>query len=123
MSRKELDSENDSPDHKYGMALEKYLQATYFYSGEASKINRQLAFAGIAIIWIFYSSKNPELIPRGMQLPLLLLVIGLAVDLLQYVMGYILLKIFHRKHEAKRIERGGIKENILAPSSIDKTIM
>ena len=40
-----------------GKKIEDYREDFYFFTGKASEVNRQLAIAGIAVIWIF---KNPE---------------------------------------------------------------
>jgi hypothetical protein len=66
------------------------LKEGYDRSGEASskssEINRQLAFAGIAIIWVFKTdSVGRQIVPDELFLPGLLLVISLSFDLLHYV--------------------------------------
>jgi len=66
------------------------LKEGYDRSGEASdkssEINRQLAFAGIAIIWVFRTdSGGRQIVPEELFLPGLLLVLSLSFDLLQYV--------------------------------------
>jgi hypothetical protein len=63
-------------------------QAIYAdHSRQASTVCRQLAFAGIAIIWIFRSvAEEPgePLLPREFLGPGALIVLALAADLLQY---------------------------------------
>lgn len=55
-------------------------------SDKASEINRQLAFAGFAIIWVFKTdSGGRQIVPYELFLPGLLLVLSLSFDLLQYV--------------------------------------
>jgi hypothetical protein len=70
-------------------------------SDKASEINRNLAFAGIAIIWLFKidSDGGRQIVPPELFLPGLLLVIGLAFDLLQYVIKSELWYRLARKHE------------------------
>jgi hypothetical protein len=54
-----------------------------YHSGEASKINRQLAFTGIAIIWIFRSEAGGiQNIQYGLVMPLFCFVISLIFDVL-----------------------------------------
>lgn len=36
------------------MTLSDYLASYYELSGKASDVSRQLAFAGIAVIWVFH---------------------------------------------------------------------
>ena len=58
-----------------------------FASGKTSDLVRQLAFAGIAVIWIFKSDSPGGVIklPGELLWPLGLIVIGLVADFLQYV--------------------------------------
>lgn len=64
-------------------------EAYYTYTAKASDIARQLAFAGIAIVWVFSggggSTGAPVHVPRDLTLIGLVLVIALASDFLQYV--------------------------------------
>ena len=61
----------------------------YSHSGNASAAARQIAFAGIAVVWVF----NQPLTGRTLNLPeqlvgvLLFLCIALALDLLQYTLS------------------------------------
>jgi len=57
-----------------------------YFSGKASDLARQLALAGIAIVWIFkVESKTGLVLPKIYHLPLGLFCTGLFADLLQYV--------------------------------------
>ena len=67
------------------MRLAQYRETYRELSGEASKLARQLGFAGIAVIWIFRNESPTKLIPASLVGPALLIVVGLAFDLLQYV--------------------------------------
>ena len=55
-------------------------------SGLLSKFNRQLAFAGIGIVWLFRTTdaSNSTSIAPEMLTPVLCFVISFAFDLLQY---------------------------------------
>lgn len=89
------------------MILSEAKSTYYELTGKASDVNRQLGFAGIAIVWIFCSVKNGMLnIPEKLILPTLLIVISLGFDLLQYISGSIVWGWFHRYNE-----RIGISEN------------
>jgi hypothetical protein len=96
------------------VTLSGYRDAYYELSGKASDVARQLAFAGIALIWIFHrESGNPVNIPQQLILPAALLICGLAFDLLQYVSGSLIWGAFHRHYEKQL----GVdsKRNISAP--------
>lgn len=67
------------------MNLPEYRKVYQEFSGEASKLARQLGFAGLAIIWIFRNENLGKVIPASLVSPGLLIVVGLACDLLQYV--------------------------------------
>jgi uncharacterized membrane protein YjfL (UPF0719 family) len=67
------------------MKLEEIRNAYEELSGIASKINRQLAFAGTGIIWIFRVSTGEQTsLPEGLLWPAILLVFSLIIDILQY---------------------------------------
>src|SRR5213595_3623097 len=82
------------------MKLENVREAYYFYTGKTSEIIRQLALAGIALVWIFKTGdeKNPG-IAGDLLLPAILIVIVLTLDLLQYVAGSVTWDIFMRIKE------------------------
>lgn len=54
-------------------------------SATLSEFNRQLCFAGFAIIWIFNGSVNSFEIPKELFIPGFLLCVSLILDVLQYV--------------------------------------
>ena len=60
----------------------------YELSGLASNSARQLAFAGIAVVWILASDNRViEVSTLELRAPLLAFVVALALDLLQYYAG------------------------------------
>jgi hypothetical protein len=77
----------------------------YYYalSGKASDAARQLAFAGIAVIWVFKADAGPGKlgVPQGLHWAGLCLVVSLALDLLQYAIGSAVWASFHRLQEQK----------------------
>ncbi len=76
----------------------------YFYSGKTSDLIRQLGLAGIAVIWIFkFEAQGTPKIPQALALPLVLIVIGLAFDLLQYAIATSVWGIFQRRKELSGI--------------------
>ena len=90
------------------MNLEGYRQTFYTYSGKASDLNRQLDFAGIAIIWLFKKDAGGHLsLPPEVILPGIFIVASLSLDILQYVVGSIIWRIFYRCKE-----KAGVGENV-----------
>jgi hypothetical protein len=84
------------------MKLEEYKKDSYEFSKSTSDLVRQFAFAGIAIIWIFkYEKPIDHLIPVQLFKPLLLLIVTLALDLLQYLIPSIIWTLFYKYHEKK----------------------
>lgn len=106
-----------------GKKVADYREDFYTFTGKASEVNRQLALAGVAVIWIF---KNPEasktLLPDGLLWPLALLIISLGLDLLQYFLGSVIWGIFFEVKEYQ-VNRQVIQDdNIMAPSYFSYTI-
>lgn len=91
--------------------LEYYENTYYEFTGKLSTINRQAAFAGIGIIWLFKIqdgtsiSIDPELIT-----PAFYLFIGLALDMLQYIYQAAAWSIFYIFHN--NIKEAGPDEEI-----------
>ena len=86
-------------------------ESYYELSGKASDAVRQLAFAGIAVIWVFKSERNGVVsVPEELLLPGLLIVAGLFLDLLQYVLAALLWGRYARGQE----RRGAAPDQALA---------
>lgn len=82
------------------MKLKDARELYYFYSGKTSDLVRQLGLAGIAVIWIFkYEVEGVPKIPEALLPPLILIVLGLALDLLQYAVATSIWGIFQRRKE------------------------
>ena len=89
----------------------------YFYSGKTSDLVRQLGLAGIAVIWIFkYEVQGVPKIPEALSLPLLLIVLGLAFDLLQYAVATSIWGIFQRHKEVRGIAEDA---DLIAPKEFN----
>lgn len=73
-------------------------------SSKLSDINRQLCFAGFAVIWIFNKTSVGLTIPQELFLPLLLWCTSLILDVLQYSFktGYYYLYYLNRKKPKKK---------------------
>lgn len=84
------------------MKLEQYKEDYYKFSGKLSDNARKLAFAGIAIVWIFKQEKEGTFIlPAQLQWAMLMFAGSLFFDLLQYTYQTITWGIFHRYYEKK----------------------
>lgn len=69
------------------MKLSGYRSTYYDFSGIASNVSRQTAFAGIALIWVFKdgdANAQTLSLPQELMLPSVFLIATLAFDLLQY---------------------------------------
>lgn len=85
------------------MKLSEYKNEYYSFSSLASSTARQLALAGIALIWIFKTQgQQGYQLPNELMLPSVCLILSLGFDLLQYISGSIIWGLFHRYHETKR---------------------
>ena len=84
------------------MKLSEYWKVFDGFSSTASDQSRKLAFAGIAVVWIFQvgTEENPGLDPIQAWI-LLLLCISLGADLIQYVYASIAWSAFCKHHERK----------------------
>ena len=68
------------------MKLEKCRETFYEFSRMLSDNARKLAFAGIAIVWIFKQGENGSYtIPEALKTVMLMFVVSLSFDLLQYI--------------------------------------
>ena len=90
----------------------------YTFTGKLSDVNRQLCFAGIAVVWIVVvkDGEGNQLLRLGFPSALWCFVLGLAFDLLHYFFASASWGIFHRLKE-----RNGATENteIEAPAWIN----
>ncbi|MCD9085813.1 hypothetical protein [Stenotrophomonas sp. SY1] len=91
------------------MKLSEAKENYYCHSAAASAGARQLAFAGIAAVWVFNQPQNQPRIalPSILTWAMILLCFSLACDLLQYAIASAIWGYFHR-----------IKEEELAAKSI-----
>ncbi len=80
------------------MRLNRCNETYGYFTAKASDVSRQLAFAGIAIVWVFrvQAAEHP-IIPHDLLLPMALFAITLAFDLLQYISASAAWGLLHRK--------------------------
>lgn len=90
----------------------------YFYTGKVSEIGRQLAFAGIAIIWLF-KLEDENSLPLELIEPLRLIVASLAIDLAHYFYAALAWGVFHRVKEKRLAASKMLDAEFLAPRAIN----
>jgi hypothetical protein len=79
-----------------GKPLSGFLDFISGFSTQASSINRSLALAGVAIIWLFKNPiDKPPIVPPLLDFPLICLVFSLGLDLLQYFFAAIAWRFFY----------------------------
>lgn len=90
------------------MKLSEYRKDYYQLSATASDVARQLAFAGIALIWIFKTGEiNKDLtIPGPLIYAAFYFALALAADLSHYIIAAAIWGIFHRIKEKELMKQG-----------------
>ncbi len=84
------------------MKLREFLDQYHYFSGKASDVARQLAFAGIAIVWIFKVNKGDSVkLNQNLLVPTALFSLSLLFDLTHYVIAAFTWYFFHRHQEKK----------------------
>lgn len=87
------------------MKLSDALNNYYAFSASLSTVNRQLCFAGIAVVWIFVleGDSGEKILPSGLIFPLGAFVVGLGFDLMHYVSASLIWGLYHRHKEKSGI--------------------
>ena len=94
------------------MKLEDAQKHFFDLPGLASASARQLAFAGIAVVWILATAVNVVEQP-ALRAPLIIFVLALTFDLFQYYVGAALWATFaRRKEKAGEVEFEGAPDAI-----------
>jgi hypothetical protein len=73
--------------------------AYYTHSGKASDVSRQLALAGIALVWVFKIGSGPLALPAELVRPAFAFVLTLLLDVLQYAFAALIWGAFARQRE------------------------
>ena len=81
------------------MKVDKYKDVYEKASSKLSDINRNVAFAGIGLIWIFTQTDTKSTIPEELILPAIFLVISLTCDMFQYTYKVIVWATIFRRRE------------------------
>ncbi len=80
---------------EYEVTLKEAKEGYYFNSGKSSDINRQICFAGIAIAWLFRSKEKGHIeFDVLLSTPIILFVVSLFLDILQYMYSSLAWDIF-----------------------------
>jgi hypothetical protein len=86
------------------MKIQDYRNTYQEFSGLTSTISRQLAYIGIALVWIFkVTENNIHSLPEELFIPITILISALIIDLLQYITASLIWYMFYRFHEIKNI--------------------
>ena len=76
------------------------------FTGKASDVLRQFAFAGIAVIWLLRIDKAAQPIPEVLKPLLALFGLALALDLLQYVVSSAIWTVYYRRKLREKLAEG-----------------
>lgn len=83
------------------MKLSEFRKDFDYYSGKASDNVRQLAFAGIAVAWIFRQGSDGIKLSTPLVWAIFLFIVALGLDLLHYVVGARIWRKFVEDEEKK----------------------
>ena len=89
------------------MTLKEIREDYVRYSTNVSELSRNLAYAGIGIVWIFKQSSTDDKlistfmssIPSELKWPLILFIVVLILDLFQYVIQTAIWYPYYAKHK------------------------
>lgn len=101
------------------MTLATARQAYQELSAKASEIARQLAFAAIALVWLFKESQPDGgiFVPRELVAPVVLALVALGADLLQYLVAALSWGAYARLQERRGV---GEEQKFDAPAAINR---
>ena len=87
------------------------------YSTKVSDINRQLIFAGIAIVWLFRMSNNDgnTIFPIGLHPTLLFFILSFGADILQYFSQSVIwfLYYWYQKYNTKIYKNKDVEDIVV----------
>lgn len=102
---------------KNNMKLSEYKETYEMFTGKLSDINRQIAFAGLAIIWVFKQTNGMQIsICNDLVLPSIFLAVALGCDMIHYIYQSFAWAIFYGNKEREGISED---EDIDAPRWIN----
>ena len=95
------------------MKLQDYRDTSYEFSGKASDLNRQICFAGIALIWLFKSDVGGHAtIPTILIVAGALIVVSLTLDMLHYLIAWYTWRSFYLSKEGTVKESAQLEHDI-----------
>lgn len=105
------------------MTLKEIREDYVRYSVNVSELSRNLAYAGIGIVWIFKHSSSAESlssafmnsIPERLRVPLLLFVAALILDLFQYVIQTVIWYLYYIRHKKEKKDKIEDEVNLNEP--------
>jgi len=84
------------------MKLEDCREAYYYNTGKTSDILRYIGYAGLAIVWVFRTTKEGQtIIPHDLLWCGIFLLCGLIFDIFQYLIASVIWGSYHRYKENK----------------------
>ena len=84
------------------MKIAEYKEDYYHFTGKLSDINRNMALAGIAIVWLFKKGESDEIrICTELIMPLIIFAVSLSLDMIQYIYQSLLCFIAYKKFDKK----------------------
>src|SRR5438128_58044 len=92
--------------------LKEWLSEFYEDTGTVSNLVRNIAFAGIGLIWIFKNSEysvNSSMLPSQLHKPLFYIIVGLTADLFQYLWRALNIFVHYKIKDVKYI-RGQLND-------------
>lgn len=101
------------------LLLSEAWERSNYATGKASDIARQLALAGIAVIWLFKTTDSSKPITENMLFPLWLFLGSLLLDLLQYIVAGVTWAGFSRLREKQHKSSAGTTEINDSPGYIN----
>lgn len=103
------------------MKLSDARDAYYDASGKLSDISRQLAFAALAVVWIFKIDDGNKInLPSALEWAALLAILSLIFDFCQYALKASIWGFYHRFKEKQNLK---LDSEFLAPAYFPKLIL
>jgi hypothetical protein len=104
------------------MKFEEVREEYYINTEKTSELVRQLAFAGIGIVWIFFLGEKPSLSSQPyMMTPLLTLALCLLFDISQYLYASVAWERKYHEGVTKKLkldENLSVKKHINTPTTV-----
>lgn len=104
------------------MKFQEVREEYYVNTGKTSELIRQLAFAGIGMLWVYFLGEKPDLDRKAyLLIPLLTLALTLLFDIMQYLYASIAWGGKYQEGVAKKMkldQEMSVKQKINAPTTV-----